>query len=191
MKKSIILILIFVMLSMVSCGKRNSYMNKKNNPVLQVLQDQPFVSVIPTDEIEIEMASIPTQVELQELSKDVKSPTSIDIDLKGKNYNMVAGELFNIVVSPEEYKDKSIRMEGYFAVYVNNITKEKYYSVIIPDESMCCQQGLEFVWVGNHSYPNDYPKIGQKISVTGIFSNITTKTGLDFAFLQATDLEKL
>ena len=33
----------------------------------------------------------------------------------------------------------------------------------------CCSAGLDFVLKGEHSYPQDYPKVGQVITVSGKF----------------------
>ncbi|MBC5999125.1 hypothetical protein H8876_03815 [Clostridiales Family XIII bacterium BX16] len=47
--------------------------------------------------------------------------------------------------------------------------RETYYACIIQDALACCTQGLEFVLAGEHTYPDDYPKEGEEITVTGIF----------------------
>ena len=33
--------------------------------------------------------------------------------------------------------------------------------------------GIEFVWAGDHSYPDDYPKVNEEITVTGTFNVYT------------------
>lgn len=33
----------------------------------------------------------------------------------------------------------------------------------------CCAQGMEFVLTDDYSYPNDYPREGDEITVTGVF----------------------
>ena len=42
-----------------------------------------------------------------------------------------------------------------------------YHACIIPDATACCAQGIEFVWEGDHVWPDDYPEEGADIIVTG------------------------
>ncbi len=94
---------------------------------------------------------------------------SIDIDLTKLNSLMTYSEVFNIVVTPEDYVGKTIKMSGKFSTYMNFDNNENRFSVIIQDATECCEQGLEFLWTGDHKYPDDYPKLGTEITVTGVF----------------------
>lgn len=118
-----------------------------------------------------------TEIVSQNLNETVNGGSSdkdkaskfIDIDLTKLNSLMTYSEVFNIVVTPEEYVGKTIKMSGKFSTYMNFDNNEHRYSVIIQDATECCEEGLEFVWKGDHKYPDDYPKLGTEITVTGVF----------------------
>lgn len=93
--------------------------------------------------------------------------SDIDIDLTRLSSTMVYSEVYNMMSNPEEYLGKTIRMDGNLAVY--KYPERNYYTCIIKDATACCQQGMEFLWKGNHKYPEDYPNEGDGIIVTGIF----------------------
>nr|MCR4877168.1 hypothetical protein [Clostridiales bacterium] len=42
-----------------------------------------------------------------------------------------------------------------------------YHACVVPDATACCAQGIEFVWGGEHTWPDDYPEGGTDIIVTG------------------------
>ena len=93
--------------------------------------------------------------------------SDIDIDLTRLSSTMVYSEVYNMMNSPESYVGKMIRMDGKLAVY--KYPERNYYTCIIKDATACCQQGMEFLWSGNHKYPDDYPNEGDGIIVTGVF----------------------
>ena len=59
---------------------------------------------------------------------------------------------------------------NYYSTYLED-TKNTYYFVVISDATACCQQGIEFIWSGEHSDPEDYPEEGAEIEVTGVFGS--------------------
>ena len=52
-----------------------------------------------------------------------------------------------------------------------------------------CTQGLEFVLAGEHTYPDDYPKEGEEITVTGIF-DIYEEDGFKYCQLINASMEQ-
>lgn len=97
----------------------------------------------------------------------VTQASDIDIDLTRLSSTMVYSEVYNMMNSPENYVGKMVRMNGKLAVY--KYPERNYYTCIIKDATACCQQGMEFLWAGNHKYPDDYPNEGDGIIVTGVF----------------------
>ena len=97
----------------------------------------------------------------------VMQATDIDIDLTRLSSTMIYSEVYNMMNSPESYVGKMVRMNGKLAVY--KYPERNYYTCIIKDATACCQQGMEFLWAGNHKYPDDYPNEGDGIIVTGVF----------------------
>lgn len=92
---------------------------------------------------------------------------AIDVDLTRLNSVMVYSEVNNMMTVPEDYVGKKVKMKGKLAVY--KYPERNYYTCIIADATACCQQGMEFLWAGDHKYPEDYPNEGDQIVVTGVF----------------------
>lgn len=90
----------------------------------------------------------------------------IDVDLTVLSANMVYAEVYNMMISPKDYVNKTIKMEGTAASYHDDKTKKDYYACIIKDATACCSQGIEFELTGDYKYPGD----GQHVSVTGVFT---------------------
>lgn len=116
------------------------------------------------------------------------APSKVDLDLTKMSATMIYSTIFDMLIMPEDYVDKNIKLSGWFETYTDPQTGEMYYAVVVPDATACCQQGLEFVWKGNHTYPDDFPKPGQNITVTGIYKMIEND-GISYNYLEVINLE--
>lgn len=116
------------------------------------------------------------------------APSKVDLDLTKMSATMIYSTIFDMLIMPEDYVDKNIKVKGWFETYTDPQTGEMYYAVVVPDATACCQQGLEFVWKGNHAYPDDFPKPGQNITVTGIYKMIEND-GVTYTYLEANSVE--
>ena len=96
-----------------------------------------------------------------------QTSSDLDLDLTKLSSTMVYSEVYNMMNTPDEYIGKKVKMQGDFSVYEGD--GRNYYTCIIADATACCQQGMEFVWKGDHKYPEDYPELGEDITVTGVF----------------------
>ena len=96
------------------------------------------------------------------------STGSVDVDLTTLSTTMVYSEVSNMMTTPEDYKDKIVKMNGIFAVYHDDSTGKDYCACIVQDATACCSQGIEFTLAGK-KYPDDYPEIGSEITVIGRF----------------------
>ena len=92
---------------------------------------------------------------------------NVDVDLTKMSATMVYSEVYNMMVVPDDYLGKTVRMSGQFQVYEGE--GRNYYVVLIADATACCQQGMEFVLAGDYSWPDDYPAAGTEVTVTGVF----------------------
>lgn len=110
-------------------------------------------------------------------TKASKSKNGIDVDLTSKSANMVYTEVYNMMVTPEKYIGKTVKMKGTFAQYHDEAADKYYFACIIKDAMACCSQGMEFVLNKKYKFPKDYPKEGDKICVIGVFQ--TYKEGKD------------
>ena len=112
----------------------------------------------------------------------------IDVDLTKMNANMIYSYIFEMVVDPDSYTGKTIKVSGFFYSVVDQESGERYYAVIIPDALACCKQGMEFKWLGEHSYPEDYPAENQEITITGTYKTDTMEGDITYSYLEVSEL---
>ncbi|MBQ7561312.1 MAG: hypothetical protein IJS99_05720 [Synergistaceae bacterium] len=93
----------------------------------------------------------------------------IDIDLTKFSDVMLYSGVFNILSNPEAYTGKIIKVSGSFDYVHEQDTGRYFFAVIITDAAACCSIGFDFVLKDSYKYPQDYPKKGDKITVTGRF----------------------
>lgn len=104
------------------------------------------------------------------------------VDLTTMNDSMVYAILNQLMIAPKEYIGKTIVMEGTYESMYDEFTKMYYHYAIITDSLACCSQGLEFVWEdGSHAYPEEYPKLGEGIRITGVFETYKVE-GQDYVY---------
>ena len=116
------------------------------------------------------------------------APSKVNLDLTKMSATMIYSTIFDMLIMPEDYVEKIIKVKGWFETYMDTKSGELYYAVLVPDATACCQQGLEFIWKGNHAYPDDFPKPGQNITVTGIYKMIEND-GVTYTYLEANSVE--
>ena len=96
--------------------------------------------------------------------------SAVDIDLTVLSSTMVYSEVYNMMTDPESYIGKTIKAKGPFSYYYAEEAQKYYFAVIIADATACCSQGLEFVLEGDYTYPDDYPEVGEEITIEGVFN---------------------
>lgn len=109
--------------------------------------------------------SVPDEEEEEEWEP---APIPDFIDLTAMSDTLVYAEVYNMLSMPDRYVGKEIKAEGFLNLYVNGDGSKQYTAVVITDAQACCQQGIEFIWK-DHNYPEDFPELGTKITVTGVF----------------------
>ena len=67
----------------------------------------------------------------------------------------------------------------------NEGSKDEVYSVIVPDATACCQQGIEFFY----DFKNNKPKANSEITVTGIFNVHMLNEGISYNFIKAEKIQ--
>ena len=159
MKKVISLIfsLLLIVLSAASCGRESE---PRNASTLKSVDD-----VLSTADGQTSAGKPASTYKKGEFApEDIEN---VDIDLTALSSTMVDSEVNNMLTEPDSYQGKKILMKGAFAVYEGE--SRNYYACIIADATACCSQGIEFIPVGNRTYPQDFPELGDEISVVGIF----------------------
>ena len=99
---------------------------------------------------------------------DAPKTEGVDVDLTTMSATMVYSEVLNMQQKPDEYMGKIVKMKGPFNV--TETEDNRYYACVIKDATACCTTGIEFVWAGDHTYPDDYPEKDQEITVIGTFN---------------------
>ncbi len=103
----------------------------------------------------------------------VEADPNVDLDLTALSSTMVYSEVFNMMMAPEEYEGKTLKMDGTCNVYQDQETGKTYYACIVQDATQCCSQGLEFVLDESQYEASDYPENGDEIVISGDFSTYT------------------
>ena len=95
--------------------------------------------------------------------EEISAPkTDVELDLSKMNADFVYAFIFQIIVEPEKYEGKTIRMTGTFETFYDDAPYGRHDYCIITDVLACCAQGLEF-----ESAKVSGVEPGQKITVSG------------------------
>ena len=170
------IIILFLSLTIVSCKAKDN----TDNSGLQAATEAKTSVASENTVVECPPGRIETTT--------TPEPSKVDLDLTKMSATMIYSTIFDMLVMAEDYIDKNIKVSGWFEAYTNPETGEMYYAVVVPDATACCQQGLEFVWPGEHKYPEDFPAIKQDITVTGIYKMIEND-GISYNYLEVINLE--
>jgi len=111
------------------------------------------------------------------------------IDLTVMNSNAVYAEVYGMMTSPEDYMGKTVKIKGVYAPSYYDKTGMNYHYVLIADALACCRQGIEFIWNGEHKYPDDYPKEGETVEITGVFGKYD-ELGETYYYLATDGIER-
>ena len=112
----------------------------------------------------------------------------IDLDLAPLSGTAVYAQVYNILMDPEPFLGRTIRIAGYYDVYEDPETNTVYHACIIPDATACCAQGIEFVWAGEHTFPDDYKELGTDLTVTGRLETYV-ENGITYMHLTEAEVE--
>ena len=96
-----------------------------------------FPAVSPALEEETENPAADLQPDSQEAPA-----VSVDVDLTTLSSTMVYAEVFNMMMSPDDYIGRTIRMTGIFTVYQDPETKQVYCGVIVEDAHRLLRPGI-------------------------------------------------
>lgn len=114
------------------------------------------------------------------------------VDLTALSSTMVYAEVFAMMSSPEDYVGKTVKMQGIFSkgqLYAAGSLNDggTVFACVIQDATACCAQGIPFELAGDYSYPQDYPELGDTITVVGTFE-IHHQEGMQFCRLRDAEL---
>ena len=136
---------------------------KKKTEITTVYSEVTFTMPDPTTTQDPEKTEDPNR------SDASKSTDGIDLDLTEMNATMVYSEVLGMVYEPDSYRGKVVKMAGDFSYYLDEQTGKYYFACIVKDATECCAQGIEYSLKGEYSFPEDYPELGDPVTVIGTF----------------------
>lgn len=184
MKRQLILSLA-VMLLCTACGAGSlSPQPEQSFPSLTTQPPQPQ----PKDEPSAELQA-PSGQETPKPPEDAPSSAdhSVDLDLTALSSTMVYAQVFRIMMAPDDYIGKTIRISGLFTVYHDPQTHQVSCGVIVQDASACCAQGFRLALPQDFS-PQDYPASQSKVTVVGEFEVDRSQEAEGILVLQLKDV---
>lgn len=117
--------------------------------------------------------------------EEISAPkTDVEIDLSKMNADLAYAFIFQLVVEPEKYEGKTIRMTGTFETFYDNEPLGRHDYCIITDVLACCAQGLEF-----ESAKIAGIEPGQKITVSGKLNlrDAVSPDGMEYKTMRIAD----
>ena len=99
----------------------------------------------------------------------INDDSQADVDLTELSSNMIYSEVYNMMVAPDDYIGKTVRMAGAYSEYYDEQNDKYYFACIIKDATACCAQGIEFILKDEYRFPEDYPTDGDYVIVEGVF----------------------
>ncbi|MCR5687267.1 MAG: hypothetical protein K6G58_04535 [Lachnospiraceae bacterium] len=159
-----ILVLIVIICVTAGCGKDKEVPADVNPAAISGTEEVPAdvdpAAISGTEEV-------PADVDPAAISGTEEVPA--DVDLTVLSSTMVYAEVYHMMVSPEDYIGRTVKMAGVFSSYHDYNTGKDYFACIISDATACCSQGIEFELTDDYIYPDDYPEEGGEICVAGVF----------------------
>lgn len=131
-----------------------------------------------------ERKQLENQIDQSNSNDNQINNTNIDFDLTKMSATMIYAEVFNMLIEPEKYENKRLKMKGLFTIY-NEGTNDEVYSVIVPDATACCQQGIEFFY----DFKDNKPVANSEITVTGIFNVHMLSDGISYNYIKAEKIQ--
>ena len=150
-------------------------------------------TIFPTTASEEQTLPLETgEMEQTETAPSKDTGESAFVDLTALSSTMVYAEVFAMMSSPEDYVGKTVKMQGIFSkgqLYAAGSLNDggTVFACVIQDATACCAQGIPFELAGDHTYPQDYPELGDTITVVGTFE-IHQQEGMQFCRLRDAEL---
>ncbi len=114
-------------------------------------------------------------------------PGGVDVDLSKLSSTMVYAVVNDMLMKPNSYIGKTVRMNGAMSVYHDEETGNTYYACLIRDATACCAQGIEFSTTDEYSV-EDYPADGEDLTVVGRY-DLYEDNGYQYCILKDAVLE--
>ena len=121
-----------------------------------------------------------------EAARAVATQASVDLDLSVLSGTVVYSQVYDMTQRPEAYLGQTVKLRGNFSYFQDPDTHNEYFAAVIADATACCAQGIEFLWAGDHAFPDDYPPLDTEITVVGTFGTYEEN---GYTYLRLSDAE--
>ena len=185
MKRLLCLLLAaLTVLGLGACGEKSGAPTTEETTFQTTASEEPK----PLETLPLETGAM----EQTETAPSKDTGESAFVDLTALSSTMVYGEVFAMMSSPEDYVGKTVKMQGIFSkgqLYAAGSLNDggTIFACVIQDATACCAQGIPFELAGDHTYPQDYPELGDTITVVGTFE-IHQQEGMQFCRLRDAEL---
>ncbi len=115
----------------------------------------------------------PSEGDTQNLQQPItENADGVHVDLTQMNSTMVYAQVYDMLMNPQNYEGKTIKMEGAYYTEESAETGIVYHMLVILDATGCCPQGIEFITTQDAQYPDvkaKYPDTSETVQVTGVY----------------------
>lgn len=131
--------------------------------------------------------SVPSTTDAEPSSSETSltEQPNVDLDLTKFSANMIYAEIYNMELSPEDYKGKIIKLTGEYVHFPKDVdqngnptSEEEVYACMIRDAMACCATGIEFIPEKDSSFWTNAPEDGSEITITGLCDIFLDESGL-------------
>lgn len=133
-------------------------------------------------------AAVQTPTPTASIAMTNEDEEPVDYDFTKLSSTMAYSQIFNMIIDKEAYVGKTVRIIGTYSPSYFPPTGQTYHYVAVWDATACCQQGLEFIWNGEHTYPDDYPAANSLIKITGVF-DMYTELDVEYLYIRTDSIE--
>ncbi len=94
---------------------------------------------------------------------------TVDFDLSSQSETMAYSTLNSILMEPETYLGKSIKIKGIYTSQTDITTKSQYSYISYIDTTSCCTLDLEYKY--DNYDPNKLPQLDDSIEIVGVLKS--------------------
>ncbi len=118
--------------------------------------------------------------------------SNFDIDLTGMSSTMVYAQVNEMITTPTDFVNKSVKLSGTFSSEPSEFEGVNYYFVVIADATSCCSQGFEFIYYENDNAVSNesYPEVGAEVEISGVYTSYD-ENGSTYYYVKADNLRVL
>lgn len=162
MKKQLLLAAVSAILMLTACDNSGRHGGNNNNPFGSLFGSKNSATEsINQSNFSLDASGLPVY-------------DKIDIDLTKLSSTLVYSEVYNMMNSPTEYKNKIVKVAGPFLPLDGDDPDYCYPAIYIADAAACCANGLEFLLYGvprcNKNGGNGYPELREEVTIVGRFN---------------------